>query len=462
MKSWIALLFLCLTPNLFAQSYPYSGPIGPITSGYGAPGPYTASITHFTLAPDSLRECQDTIRAILFRPQGLSGELPTIFHFPGSGIEDMTDESFENIMLVHGNYAASLGYNLVTMQYSSASYNDCGCAYQLSNEVLDLFPGQIDTTRIGIKGSSWGAGIANWLSLKRYINSGWGSNGRFTWCDAGSSFVGWIYDWPNDIYTQTDSGLAAMPDDVLYLHTYSEMDNVCDPRTMIDLYTHIGVPDSNKAFCLYRADTVNSHIYWATHFSIGTYSEDSAQFVAYITKNDGLDQWGYLRPLHALCAAAWNGDAMAKSIAVGDGDSLQTTWAQGQLKGPLVSDTPDHTTFYSWNTGQGYMSDCHVTWNMRQYVNPNACLDLSEPEWDALPKFEAAVYPNPLRVGDALHADLPAPLAEGRIVNTEGRVIAIFKRLDAVHLPAPGTYYVLFRLESGALYTAKISVLGRP
>jgi len=133
MKSWIALLFLCLTPNLFAQSYPYSGPIGPITSGYGAPGPYTASITHFTLAPDSLRECQDTIRAILFRPQGLSGELPTIFHFPGSGIEDMTDESFENIMLVHGNYAASLGYNLVTMQYSSASYNDCGCAYQLSN-----------------------------------------------------------------------------------------------------------------------------------------------------------------------------------------------------------------------------------------------------------------------------------------------------------------------------------------
>jgi len=108
------------------------------------------------------------------------------------------------------------------------------------------------------------------------------------------------------------------------------------------------------------------------------------------------------------------------------------------------------------------MSDCHVTWNMRQYVNPNACLDLSEPEWDALPKFEAAVYPNPLRVGDALHADLPAPLAEGRIVNTEGRVVAIFKRLDAVHLPAPGTYYVLFRLESGALYTAKISVLGRP
>ena len=60
------------------------------------------------------------------------------------------------------------------------------------DEVIKLYPNLIDTSRVGIHGMSQGAAVTNWLSLKKFINDGWGANGRFAWPDAGASFFGWV------------------------------------------------------------------------------------------------------------------------------------------------------------------------------------------------------------------------------------------------------------------------------
>ena len=383
-------LFLIL-PFFTMGQFAFEGPIPKITQGFGAFGNNAFTSEFFQLTPDSTYECSDTLRCIITYPTGLNSTRGTVFRFPGSSNTNMTDSNYWNESKLDREFVASLGYVSVTMQYNNA--NEYGCAYYLLDEAVRLYSNLIDTTRVGFHGISQGAAVTNWLSLKKYTNDGWGSNGRFAWPDAGASFIGWLDNWPQDIDVQSDSGLAAMPDDVLYLMTLSDWDQVPDPRTLIDMYNFMGVPDSNKEFMIIRGDTVNSYIYWATHFTLNSYENDSNQFNVYVTKHDALDYWMGTRLLHSLMEAAWNNDKTARRICMGNGDTLQTTIAGGQMRGPIVTDTPWMSMLHSWNSGLGFMGDCEAPWNMRQYVTADACFILDIPEVSA--QTEVKMYPNP-------------------------------------------------------------------
>ncbi len=441
---------------LFAWGqYDFSGPVPAITSGYGAFGDSLFTSEFFYLAPDTTMECRDTIHGIITYPNGIHAPRPTVFRFPGASNENMSDSSYFKESQFHREFVASHGYVSVTMQWNFDNSNNYGCAYQMVNEIAQLHADKIDTSRVGIHGMSYGASMTNWLSLKKYINDHWGMNGRFAWPDAGASFIGFVDDWPNDIYTQTDSGLAAMPDDVLYLMTYSEWDQTPDPRTCIDMYNFMGVPDSNKEFYIIRGDTVNNYIYWATHFTSNTYENDSSQFYVYVTKHDALDYWLGSRLLHALMETAWNNDTAARRICMGNGDPTQTTIDGGAMRGPIVTDQPWMTMIASWNSGQGYMNPCEVSWNMRQYVTADACFTMDVPEVETLPHLQ--LFPNPATVGQTITLNSTKKIATIEIFNEVGRTI---DKITTTHFSFPTTgWYVLgITYEDGTVQATKLFI----
>jgi len=435
-----------LFPVLLSGQYAFDGPIPAITSGYGSFGNDSVIHEFFTVNPDSLYECDDTVRGIISYPYGANAALPVLLSFPGGSYVDFSDSNYFKSQEFYQSFVASNGYVAATAQYNSGPGSDEGCAYLWTTELMKNRSNLVDSTRMGMRGYSLGAGIANWLSLTMFNDRNWGSNGRFVWPDAGASFIGWHDDWPNDIYRQTDSGLAAMPDDVLYLMTMHDLDNTADPRTGIDIYNFIGVPDSNKEFYVIKGDTINNYIYWATHFTQSTYARDSTQFTTFITKHDALDYWFGTRMLHAVMETAWNNDPLARRICLGNGDSLQTTYANGQLRGPIVTDTPWMTMFESWNSGGGYMNPCEVTWNMRQYVTANACLTLNLPEVDDYDDF--TIYPNPSAVGQKITIDADVEVERILVYNELGRLI-MEPKMETFTLDRPGLYVLDIQFETG-------------
>ena len=446
-------LGVILLPTFSSAQFAYEGPIPAITSGYGSFGTTAFTSEFFQLIPDSTMECNDTVRCIITYPSNISSPTPTVFKFPGSSNRKLSDSVYWNESKFYREFVASNGYVSVTMQWNDES--DYGCAYYMLEQAAQRYGQYIDTTRVGIHGMSQGAAVTNWLSLKKYINDGWGSNGRFAWPDAGASFIGWVDDWPNDIATQTDSGLAAMPDDVLYLMTISDWDQTPDPRTFIDMYNFMGVPDSNKEFFIIRGDTINNYIYWATHFTNNTWENDSSQFYVYITKHDALDYWLGSRLLHALMEAAWNNDPMARRICMGNGDTLQTKIAGGAMRGPIVTDQPWMTMIASWNSGQGYMNPCTVPWNMRQYVTADACFNLSVPEADNHPQLK--IYPNPARTFNRIIVESDLEIEHVLVVNEIGQRIAEFKS-NSFEIDKSGTFYLGITFVNGRRTALKLNV----
>jgi hypothetical protein len=124
-------------------------------------------------------ECNDTVRCIITYPTNISSPTPTVFKFPGSSNRKLSDSVYWNESKFYREFVASNGYVSVTMQWNNE--NDYGCAYYMLEQAAQKYGQYIDTTRVGIHGMSQGAGVTNWLSLKKYINDGWGTNGRFAW-----------------------------------------------------------------------------------------------------------------------------------------------------------------------------------------------------------------------------------------------------------------------------------------
>ncbi len=454
-KSFMVLGVLFLPFSLFSQ-FVFEGPIPPIDSGYGSFGSDSVIHEFFSIAPDSLKECDDTVSGIISYPYNASGALPVVFSFPGGSYRNYGDSDYFKAQNFYQSFVASNGYVAATAQYNSTSGSDEGCAYHWTETLVKNRSNLIDSTRMGMRGYSLGAGIANWLSLTQFNDRNWGSNGRFVWPDAGASFIGWHWDWPDDIYRQTDSGLAAMPDDVIYLMTLHDLDNVADPRCGIDIFNFMGVPDSNKEFYVIKGDTVGNYIYWATHFTQSTYARDSSQFTAFITKHDALDYWFGTRMLHAAMETAWGNDPIARRICLGNGDSLQTLWANGQLRSPVVSDHPWMTSFESWNSGAGYMNPCEVSWNMRQYVTANACFTLDIPEIQEQESIK--LFPNPCRIGQNIEIQSNKEISAVEVFNLLGRTVLITDK-QTFQLDQSGTYVLGIRYEDGTTTALRFTIL---
>jgi acetyl esterase/lipase len=104
----------------------------------------------------------------------------------------------------------------------------------------------IDTTRIMIIGHGFGAGAAPAL-MEKLRERGWGNNAAMMYLMS-----------PWYLYSIDERQLRDYPDSVSMLVEVFENDNYNDPMIAADLFTQIGIPDSQKAFMIVRSDNVGS------------------------------------------------------------------------------------------------------------------------------------------------------------------------------------------------------------
>ena len=124
----LLVLGVFFTLPLSAQ-FAFEGPIPAITSGYGSF--CNDSVVHefFTVNPDSLLECNDTVRGIISYPYNANGPLPVLLTFPGGSYVDYSDSNYFKAQEFYQTFVASNGYVAATAQYNSGSRSDEGCAY---------------------------------------------------------------------------------------------------------------------------------------------------------------------------------------------------------------------------------------------------------------------------------------------------------------------------------------------
>jgi acetyl esterase/lipase len=102
----------------------------------------------------------------------------------------------------------------------------------------------IDTSRIMIIGHGFGAGAAPAL-MKQLREKEWGSNAAMMYLMS-----------PWYLYSIDERQLSAYPDSVSMLVEVFDKDNYNDPMIAADIFTQIGIPDSQKAFLIVRSDNV--------------------------------------------------------------------------------------------------------------------------------------------------------------------------------------------------------------
>lgn len=309
-------LFILLSFPLFAQTF--QGPIPPISEGFGAWGEHEVLI-------DSIDHPSYNNKFVtIFHPQNYNQPIPTIFYCHGYGITDYRRH------LALFKFIASKGYALVFSPYPSGISHNSNNQKMLDGFIAatDSFSTIIDTSRIGLMGHSYGAGATPWVGKELFVNKNWGENGRFMFLNAS-----WF------IRQMSQEDLNNFPDDCKFICQVNEYDSTNDHRMSIDLFCNINIPESEKDFIIIPRDSIvinndSTYIFTAGHNVLSTNNSTEE------TRYDAHDYYAIFRLLDALAAYTFEGDAIAKEVALGNGSLAQIS--MGEVLQPLV--VTDHPT----------------------------------------------------------------------------------------------------------------------
>lgn len=327
----------------------------PIRTGYGADSLQTVLI-------EPLKQRKSAYRKTwCIRPQNMSGPLPVIFFLHGVGKEDL--RSYEKLV----SHIASRGFCVLFIAYRLRSFPFQRRTYRhlfkRCISAVDDFSADIDTTKVGFIGHSFGASATPYLARRMMIERAWGTAGVFMYLMA-----------PHYVFEIDQKELENFPDKVSMIVQVYEDDDCNDHRMAKDLFETIGIPLSRKEFIVLRSDT-NPHdscALIADHATPMTYYRDTLQ-------QDLLDFYGVYRYCDALADYAFYGTAGAQEIAFGHGTAAQRfmgTWPDGtpvrealiSTQAPLLQ--PRSFSYFHWKH----------PWNLRRRRN-----DLVMPDsatWD--------------------------------------------------------------------------------
>lgn len=329
LKKDLFLTLILFSNGLFAQ---YTGSVPPISSGYGADGAHSVSVT--TISNDHYFSHDISV----FYPQGTTTPIPTIFFSHGYGASDTT---FNIETLYH---IASKGYVVVFVPYKTFGVT-------IPERYTTLFDGFtkaarnltsiIDTTRIGFYGHSFGGGATLRISYREFTENNWGANCKFIFCSA-----------PWYSYELGTSTLSNFPTDCKMLTVVYENDSINDHRMGMDIFNNIAIDDSIKDCLIVYSDTILGYTYQADHNLAGQYSP-KGEF-------DALDYYTTFRLLDALAEYTFTGNLTAKDVALGNGSPAQI-YMGGQLNPLFHTNYP--TPIYAQSQ---YEFPCDTLINERQ------------------------------------------------------------------------------------------------
>lgn len=272
----------------------YAGPVPRPTDAWGAQGPYS-------VISDTLPSPRWAGHAVtVYRPADAPpGPKPVWFFAHGFGgtqaefyAELQRHLASHGAVVVFSPYPANLrvedNYDIMFAGFAAA---------------VSAYAGEIDTTRIGVIGHSYGGGAVPALALRAVRERGWGSEGLALMM---------LAPWYS--HGVSDADLAALPAQTRLVVQVYEDDTINDHRMAVDIFEHVTLPATAKAYLTVRSDRVDGYNYEAGH-NVPTGLAVPRDEAAY----DALDVWGVARIAQALGDATWTGDAAAQSAVFGDG-----------------------------------------------------------------------------------------------------------------------------------------------
>ncbi len=280
--------------------------IAPVSSGYGANGPYEAvvdSILHPGMADNFV---------YFFRPRNFFEKCPIVFFCHGIGENNpqaygalITHIVSRGIAVVYSTYPSGLAVVSPQTAYAimwegfTAAVKSWGC--------------YIDLARIGFLGHSYGGGAVPALAYKALVEKKWGKKGALFYIMA-----------PWYSYNISQKQLASFPGNAVMIMEVFAEDKINDHRMAKDIFCAISIPDSRKTFVTLYSDSGQGAALIADHnVPLGKNNGEGV---------DALDFYGIYRQFDALSDFSFANNKDALGEAVGTGSELRNmgNWRNGK------------------------------------------------------------------------------------------------------------------------------------
>jgi len=274
------------------------------SAGFGADGPFEVEVVAIDHPGNPGRE------VTVYLPAETSGPAPGIF--VGHGFSGNFPGVYEGLM----RHLASRGYAVVFSPYDTVGglllapdrlYEQLYSGYVAAAEA---FSNQIDTSRVGFFGHSFGGGATPWAAKRAANEEGWGSNGMFLFLSA-----------PYYTFVGSPESYLEFPDANMIVQVYDD-ENVADAGIGVNQFHWVGIPYRQKVFQTVFSDRfTNSE---GTTFRLEASHlvpvAPSADAVDSGGSTNGLDYYGVWRQLDALAAWTFDGNLAGRDIALGATD----------------------------------------------------------------------------------------------------------------------------------------------
>ncbi len=274
-----------------------------ITRGFGANGAGDV-IRDSIIHPANKSQC-----VYFFKPSNAIGKCPVIFFCHGIG--ETNPSSYEALIrnivsrghcVIYSPYPKFMALIKPTLAYATMWEGFVKGAHRWNAD--------IDTSKIGFVGHSYGGGAIPSFAYRFYHEKQWGNNGLFLYIMA-----------PWYSYSVTQRQLASFPSHAVMVMQVFADDNVNDHRIAADIYNNIGIPASRKTYTILYSDSLLGHRLSADH-NVPLGITNAGGY-------DALDVYGIYRQLDAVMDFSFKGQSDAEAVAIGYDNELREmgTWS---------------------------------------------------------------------------------------------------------------------------------------
>jgi len=263
--------------------------ISPIDSGFGAGGSYTMKqqVIKSNTAP--------TREIYIFQPENYTQKSPLIFLSHRYG----TDSPWEYMDFI--SHIVSKGYTVIypphrNLIFTRAAINAYDYDQQAYEQAFEAIITTVDTTRIGLVGHGFGAGILPSLAWDLLRTKQWGSQGAFLY-----TLSPWYLMGAKALR------LKGFPDQLKVVVQVFEDDNYNSPYIALDLYENIGGPGTEKTFLFLPSDEDSFCGLQADFFT-------PLSKGAFLGETNAHDYYGIYRIFDLLAAYTFTKDSTVKAL----------------------------------------------------------------------------------------------------------------------------------------------------
>ena len=229
-------------------------------------------------------------------PQPIPERMPVIVFAPKL---NCTKESYHSLLM----YLAGGGYAVLSSTYKRGVFVDDADRYNTLmagyDAVIEMIKNNIDTTRIGFVGHSYGSGALPAISWEFLMKRGWGQNGTFMFLMS-----------PSYVHCFSQNQFDSFPPNVNLIIQVYEDDHFNDYRIAEDIFYSININPICKDFLFVRNASESF--------------EPDYQFPECDDEEDiPFFCFAVLRPIEALAKYTFFKDTLAYKIALGNGNPLQ-------------------------------------------------------------------------------------------------------------------------------------------